>query len=60
MAQTMTYGARVEQDWPAWVRDEFARNQHNGCVGTALLSETDRVRVWTIRLNPGERIGFQR
>ncbi len=30
----------------------------NGCVGTKLLSETDRVRVWTIALEPGERIGF--
>ena len=60
MAQTMTLGVKVPQDWPAWVKDEFARNEHNGCVGTALLSETDRVRVWMIRLKPGERIGFHR
>lgn len=25
-----------------------------------LLSETDRVRVWEIRVAPGERIGFHR
>ena len=25
-----------------------------------MVSETDRVRVWTIRLKPGERIGFHR
>ena len=24
------------------------------------MSETERVRVWTIRLKPGERIGFHR
>ena len=24
------------------------------------MSETDRVRVWSIRLRPGERIGFHR
>jgi quercetin dioxygenase-like cupin family protein len=27
---------------------------------TRLLSETDHVRVWEIRLAPGERIGFHR
>ena len=46
--------------WPSFVRDEFEANQNNGQVGTRLLSETDRVRVWEIRLAPGERIGFHR
>jgi quercetin dioxygenase-like cupin family protein len=60
MAHTMTLGARRAEEWPAQVSEEFARNQHNGCVGEQLLSETDRVRVWMIRLKPGERIGFHR
>ena len=61
MAQTMTYGARRQgEQWPAWLHEEFDHNQHNGCVGTRLLSETDRARVWEIRLQPGERIGFHR
>jgi quercetin dioxygenase-like cupin family protein len=59
MAQMNTDVPRQEE-WPQWVTDEFQRNQHNGCVGTELVSETDRVRVWTIRLAPGERIGFHR
>jgi beta-alanine degradation protein BauB len=46
--------------WPSFIRDEFEANQNNGQVGTRLLSETDRVRVWEIRLAPGERIGFHR
>jgi quercetin dioxygenase-like cupin family protein len=46
--------------WPQWVMQEFERNQMNGCVGTRLLSEDARVRVWDIRLKPGERIGFHR
>jgi hypothetical protein len=29
-------------------------------VGTELVSETDRVRVWHLSLAPGERIGFHR
>jgi hypothetical protein len=32
----------------------------NGCVGQLLLSESDRVRVWSLSLAPGERIGFHR
>ena len=36
------------------------RRPHNPCVGTRLLSEDARVRVWEIRLQPGERIGFHR
>jgi quercetin dioxygenase-like cupin family protein len=61
MPQTMNIGTAPSQDeWPAAVIDEFRRNQHNGCVGTQLLSENERVRVWTIRLAPGERIGFHR
>jgi len=47
-------------DWPENIRNEFEANQFNGGVGTRLLSETDRVRVWEIRLAPGERIGFHR
>lgn len=49
-------------EWPAAIREEFAREarNHNGCVGTELLSETEKVRVWIIRLKPGERVGFHR
>jgi hypothetical protein len=50
----------VGVDWPAPVRADFVANAHNPCVGTRLLSEDARVRVWEIRLQPGERIGFHR
>jgi quercetin dioxygenase-like cupin family protein len=53
-------GIALRDEWPAPILEEFRRNQHNGCVGTDLLSETDRVRVWRIHLRPGERIGFHR
>jgi hypothetical protein len=55
--------ARTEQAaWPADIQAEFEREakQHNGCVGTTLLSETDKVRIWIIRLQPGARVGFHR
>ena len=47
--------AEERSAWPAEIKAEFEREsrQHNGCVGTELLSETDKVRVWIIRLQPG-------
>jgi hypothetical protein len=57
---TTNLAERVGSAWPSTVREEFEANQFNGHVGTRLLSETDRVRVWEIRLAPGERIGFHR
>jgi hypothetical protein len=46
--------------WPPSIVREFEQRQLNGCVGTRLLSQDDRVRVWEIRLRSGERIGFHR
>ena len=65
MAMTMVDKPAVHTDtggWPDAIAREFSREaqQPNGCVGSQLLSESDRVRVWVIRLQPGERIGFHR
>ena len=65
MALTMLDKAAEKKDksqWPAELTAEFAReaNNPNPCVGSTLLSETERTRVWIIRLAPGERIGFHR
>jgi len=48
--------------WPQAIVAEFEREKanNNPCVGSTLLSETETVRVWIIRLAPGERIGFHR
>jgi beta-alanine degradation protein BauB len=54
---------RAEQGgWAAEISAEYARERErpNGCVGTRLLSETERARVWEVRLAPGERLGFHR
>lgn len=48
----------AEPALPAHLAGEFAAASGNGCVGTRLLSEDRRSRVWTIVLAPGERIGF--
>ena len=48
--------------WPSAIAAEFEQEKrnNNGCVGSTLVSESERVRVWIIRLAPGERIGFHR
>jgi beta-alanine degradation protein BauB len=63
MALTMLEKTNDHADrsaWPADIAAEFERERqnNNGCVGNMLLSET--VRVWMIRLAPGERFGFHR
>jgi len=52
----------VKTEWPAALKQEFQREaeQPNACVGSELLSETEKARVWMIRLKRGERIGFHR
>jgi beta-alanine degradation protein BauB len=48
--------------WPTAIAAEYERENanKNPCVGNRLLSENDRVRIWMIRLAPGERFGFHR
>jgi len=65
MALSMVDKAAVRADksaWPADIAAEFEREAKNPnpCVGNMLVSESDRVRVWMIRLAPGERFGFHR
>jgi quercetin dioxygenase-like cupin family protein len=65
MALTMLDKAAMRTDKSPWspeLQDEFAREAKNPnpCVGSSLVSENERVRVWMISLQPGERIGFHR
>jgi quercetin dioxygenase-like cupin family protein len=65
MAMTMKDKAALTTDrseWTAELKAEFERerNNPNPCVGSHLLSESERTRVWMIRLQPGKRFGFHR
>ena len=53
---------KEKSQWPADIAAELEREAKspNPCVGSTLLSENERTRVWIIRLAPGERIGFHR
>ncbi|MET0475917.1 MAG: hypothetical protein ABW001_14890 [Mycobacterium sp.] len=56
-------GALVGTDFVGWtdeLRAEFDEYSHDGHVGSRLLSQNERVRVWEIRLAPGERFHAHR
>ena len=56
-------GALVAENFEGWsddLKQDFEDNAFNGRVGGRLLSETPRVRIWEIRLQPGERVGAHR
>ncbi len=47
-------------EWPDDVRAELEAGRISPRVGSKLVSETNRVRVWHLSLAPGERKGFHR
>ena len=65
MAMSMTDKSTAHSEKTEWspaLKQEFEREAQNNnpCVGSELVSENERVRVWTIRLKPGQRFGFHR
>ena len=56
-------GTLVGTDFDGWtpaLRADFEEHAHDGHVGSRLLSAGERVRVWEIRLAPGERFHAHR
>ena len=47
---------QIDPSWPDPLKREFATNRANAQIGTELLSQSDRVRVWHLSLAPGERL----
>ena len=46
--------------WPEGVLDDMKRHEFSGIVGSVLVLETDRVRVWHLTLKPSTRCPFHR
>lgn len=46
--------------WPDGLYEDMKANEFSGIVGSTLVSETDKVRVWHLRLAPGYRCAFHR
>ncbi|AZV80181.1 hypothetical protein EBB79_21315 [Parasedimentitalea marina] len=46
--------------WPEGMHAEMLEHQDNGVVGSVLVSETDKLRVWHLHIAPGNRCAFHR
>ena len=53
-------GDNPRAHWPAELQKEFDGASDNGIVGSVLVSETERVRVWHLHLPPGKRCNFHK
>ena len=56
-------GVLVAENFDGWsdeLKAEFDTFAYDGNVGSRLLSENERVRVWEIRLAPGQRFHVHR
>lgn len=59
MAMSDTSSREFESHhWTATLLDELRQAGQNGQVGSRVVSETQRVRVWLIEMQPGERLPF--
>jgi beta-alanine degradation protein BauB len=47
-------------DWTPDIQAELVANERNGRVGSVLVSQDERVRVWHLSIAPGERLPFHR
>lgn len=48
------------EGWSDEIKEEFKRNEFNGNIGSELVFENDRVRVWHMTLAPGEKMPVHR
>src|SRR5258706_553217 len=55
-------GGQARSEGAVGLQGELGREARspNGGGGRGLVSETEKVRVWTMRLKPGQRFGFHR
>jgi beta-alanine degradation protein BauB len=58
--ETKSTAANPRAHWPADLQNDFEENKFSGCVGSVLVSETDRVRVWHLTIPRGRRCNFHR
>lgn len=56
-------GALIAENFDGWsaeLRNEFQANTYNYAVGSTLLSQDDKVKVWYISVPPGGRLAAHR
>lgn len=53
-------GPSPRAHWPKDLQDAYEAGRDSGCVGSVLVSESDKVRVWHLHIPRGKRCGFHR
>jgi hypothetical protein len=56
MHQTESTEIRPDPAWSEWLESEFTTNRGNARFGTELVWDSERVRVWHLAVEPGERL----
>jgi hypothetical protein len=59
-AQATSTAANPRAHWPVELQQELEENRLNPIVGSVLVSETDKVRVWHLMIPAGKRCTFHR
>ena len=60
MSQSAAQKSDPHASWPKGLVEDMKANPFNPCVGTVLVSETEKVRVWHLMIPAGKRCGFHR
>ena len=60
VAKTTPTPANPRAHWPVELQRELEENRFNPVVGSVLVSETDKVRVWHLTIPAGKRCTFHR
>lgn len=58
MAEALSHPFLSDPHWSEELLAELDTAARNGRVGSRLVSQSDRVRVWLLDLQPGERLPF--
>ncbi len=58
LIEAPSQGENPRAHWPEDLQREFDTDSDNGIVGSVLVSESERVRVWHLHLPPGKRCNF--
>jgi beta-alanine degradation protein BauB len=59
-AQKSAAAANPRAHWPIEMQQELEHNRFNPLVGSVLVSETEKLRVWHLHIPAGKRCTFHR
>lgn len=63
IADDFRSGEIITENYDGWsdeIKEEFKKNEFNGHVGSELVFENYRLRIWNMTLEPGEKMPVHR